>query len=108
MMETLKPCPFCGGEHMQVRYIGYEKQSAFESGYRIKCCDCGVISKACTDPAVAIAAWNHRAERSCKRLRPYYGDAPVIGAPCICSECRQELTADHRFCPNCGAKVVEE
>lgn len=45
-------------------------------------------------------------ERTCKRLRPYYGDAPIIGASCVCSECKQELAEDYSYCPNCGAKVI--
>ena len=25
----------------------------------------------------------------------------------ICSECNQETHIEHKFCPNCGAKMVE-
>lgn len=110
MKETLNPCPFCGGEA-----ILNECPHCGELNIEVSHADdCWVLEYegycdiAASEREQYIAAWNRRAERTCKRLRPYYGDAPVIGAPCICSECRQELAADHRYCPNCGAKVVSE
>lgn len=69
---TLLSCPFCGGEYVQVRYIGgkWQEPSAFDSGYRGECCDCGVITTACDTEAEAIAAWNTRAsEREAKLER---------------------------------------
>ena len=60
---TLLSCPFCGGEYAQVRYMGgkWQEPSAFDSGYRGECCDCGVITAACDTEAEAISAWNSRA-----------------------------------------------
>ena len=61
-MSELKPCPFCGSEFTQVRYMGGEWQepSAFSSGYRGECCDCGATTAACATEAAAAAAWNRR------------------------------------------------
>lgn len=99
-MEKLKPCPFCGGEFTQVRYIGLSKDSAFKRGYRGECCDCFAITKACTDPAEAAAVWNARAERTCKNMQEHGFE---------CSECDFfDAYADEtriNYCPNCGAKV---
>lgn len=59
----LLPCPFCGSKYTQVRYMGgkWQEPSAFDSGYRGECCDCGVITAAYGTADEAIAAWNHRA-----------------------------------------------
>lgn len=87
----------------------------------------------CDTEAEAIAAWNTRAERTCHadevthrnckysinrgwRERtchieyPYYGDAPVINGQPRCSECKTEFAVGMfpHYCPNCGAKVVEQ
>ena len=109
-MEKLKTCPFCGGE-----------AKAFfceESGtYDVQCQQCGALPflgrkrgsgrfKSMDD---VIAAWNRRAERTC-RMKPT-GDGSVV-----CSACRTEYTSRwlhdgeyvERYCPNCGARVEEE
>lgn len=107
-MTELKPCPFCGGEYAQVRYMGgkWQEPSAFGSGYRGECCDCGAMTAAYDTEAEAIAAWNSRVERTCR-------DASVDSSvQFYCSEC--ECTVDVpilwgavNYCPNCGSRVVE-
>ena len=64
--ETL-PCPFCSSEFTQVRYMGgeWQEQSAFSSGYRGECCDCGATTAAYDTEAEAVAAWNMRAGGYC-------------------------------------------
>lgn len=96
MSEELKPCPFCGSEHTQVRYMGgkWQEQSAFSSGFRGECCDCGVIE------AEAARAWNARTERTCE----YIGDEISGG----CSVCRGWLDPDCAYCPSCGSRVVAD
>ena len=61
----LLPCPFCGSKYTQVRYMGgkWQEPSAFDSGYRCECCDCGVITAAYSMEGAAITAWNTRAKR---------------------------------------------
>ena len=80
--------------------------------------------------AEAIEAWNTRAggycafaqpteltdgcallhERTCYIEYPYYGDAPVINGQPRCSECKTDFAVGTfpNYCPNCGAKVVDE
>lgn len=61
-ISELKPCPFCGGEFTQVRYMGLDRYpSAFQNGYRGECCDCGAVTRAFETEAEAMNAWNTRA-----------------------------------------------
>lgn len=60
----LKPCPFCGSKFTQVCYLGgkWQEPSAFDSGYRGECCDCGAITAAYATEAEAAEAWNTRTD----------------------------------------------
>ena len=106
-MADLKPCPFCGGEA--------EKLTSIDGFTSIGCLNCnpfyGVMIQRNTE-AEAIAAWNTRAERTCRSTTD-------DSAWCfVCSECgksfpRNKLHLAHNhgeinYCPNCGAKVVGE
>ena len=119
----LKPCPFCGGE---ARIIEAEI-GMFEDGYAVYCGGtCGVkmgvdgrLGEAYkwtpyfSTEAEAIEAWNTRAERTCQMTEIFCGTAS--GIEWVCSECgstcfvSEPLDTDEqpRYCPNCGAKVVE-
>ena len=94
---TLKPCPFCGGE-AHIWNSGYY--------YHGKCwkCNAGISGNGFTTAAEAIAAWNTRAERTCKNG----DDHKTVWF--ICSVCgyTQKLSHTRSYCPNCGAKVVGE
>ena len=112
MSELLKPCPFCGGEADVML-----SQSRWGQSYTIhhdtlgKCPAEYVGSMQFATESEAIAAWNSRAERTCKLDR---ND--------VCSECGaciQRITHSvyemgdgfacyPKYCPNCGAKVVGE
>ena len=63
MTDKLLPCPSCGSKYAQVRYMGgkWQEPSAFDSGYRGECCDCGLITAAFDTETEAVAAWNTRA-----------------------------------------------
>jgi Lar family restriction alleviation protein len=54
-MTDLKPCPFCGGEKVEIK--GAYVRHAF-----IECCKCGIAMVAGESKAEAIAAWNRRAD----------------------------------------------
>lgn len=123
MTKELRPCPFCGGE-----------AKAFfceESGtYDVQCQQCGALPflgrkrgsgrfKSMDD---VIAAWNRRAERTC---RPEVCDDGAGAWGVYCSECGYRFAGPHGkrevpehmatrrdimpcYCPSCGAKVVSE
>lgn len=105
MSETLKPCPFCGGEaHIK------EVVSACSVVYSVGCSDSecmGFETLLCkTTPEEAIAAWNRRAERTCRNAHH------VPEFIFKCSECGAKVYPEGergvqvRYCPGCGARVV--
>lgn len=109
-MDSLKPCPFCGGEAIRERY--YNK-------FLIECEDCeeyghGSYVVARTE-AEAIAAWNTRADRTCE-LHDCEGSFSAVNKPVWRCDCGAfmtqytDATTYHkpRYCPNCGAKVMGE
>lgn len=100
---TLRPCPFCGGE------AGVEcgvPAGTAARGYRVRCGDgscnggVGCGTHAFGTEAEAIAAWNHRAGRTCRMVDN--------GAELCCSECdcRHSYDDEPKFCMGCGARVV--
>lgn len=101
-MDELKPCPFCGGvaevTHMQHRF--YTDVEWWWVGCTNDKCPAQPFEGITFDSEQeATDAWNTRAERTCKRF--------WTGAEMICSSCAHQLNKIARYCPNCGAKVVE-
>ena len=101
MAETLLPCPFCGGVHVEIVNLG----SRPDDPHVVQCDDCDA-SVSGMSACEAIAAWNRRAGRTCRKVpgRMKYGRRMPK-----CSECGQSL-GDERwvYCPSCGARTVSE
>ena len=101
-------CPFCGGEAHVKEAVG-----ACETLYTVGCSDseCMGYETWLLKPTVdeAVAAWNRRAERTCRMGAPIDGEYR-------CGECghlnRETYRADKGWCPpeycaHCGSRVVE-
>lgn len=103
MNMTLKPCPFCGGE-------ASVKCEVFAGicvrGYWVSCdndnCNETIECRtyAFDTEAEAIAAWNHRAERT---RRTIDNGAEPCRPEC---DCRHSHDDGPESCMGCGARVV--
>lgn len=115
---TLLPCPFCGGE---AELTGFDAPE-----YWVWCPKCKASADMHTGMENAIAAWNARAEQTCRNVHEEWEKTSFTGAETsfCCSECGAHYfdaesyyaglaDADGdlirtNYCPNCGAKVVQQ
>ena len=104
MENDLLPCPFCGGEGELCTYYGGGEHN--ETVHTVMCdnedCPMNVLTPDYLTEAEAIEAWNTRAERTCRNT----SDSNYFR----CSVCRKKTyrgDETFKYCPNCGAKVVE-
>ena len=102
----LLPCPHCGGE------AEFRDGSSTKPYIRCKSCGCRTWGSHAYDKLAA--AWNRRAERTCRDV----GN----GDKFVCSECGASFDYEGRwdeptfwvddvaaavgYCPNCGARVI--
>lgn len=124
MAETLRPCPFCGGEAELVRNSS--------GSYFVRCTDRQCAAKTRLfheNENGARASWNRRAERTCRvviKERKLSQCQTLVTKSCsVCDfafgneEVRPILpgldktmvlneVVVPRYCPNCGARVVSE
>lgn len=120
MSIELKPCPFCGAK-AEMRYHPSCMCDPSHRSWEVGCsiCDARVgntiyaIGKTRDE---AITDWNTRAERTCRAIpHDNLNESEGMGdAWEVCSECGALLAVitDNQttpnYCPNCGAKVVDE
>lgn len=99
MSSELKPCPFC--KEQERLFV----QRSIGDAYWGKCLECGAEGPIAKTEQEAINAWNQRAERTCKMMKVHGDD----GYTFVCSECNRPISyfAKDKYCPQCGAKVVE-
>ena len=118
-MSDLKQCPFCGGEaDVTLSQSRYGQFYAIHHDAVGNCPASYVNSMHFATEAEAIAAWNSRAEQTC-RNDSIKRDCGVF----ICSECGVYLDIadmswdgeddsggfyEPDYCPNCGAQVMDE
>ena len=111
-MSELLPCPFCGGEAEMCHVTQlWEPRDA----YWVKCKNCRISGTHHTTEAEAIAAWNSRAERTCKWELEHSGTlydkwrCSKCGYLFVEPRCDQGYTdLEPNYCPSCGCKVVGE
>lgn len=104
MAETLKPCPFCGGEAV-IQQFNTNPSLPF----RIICaCGAEIRGSKGESAADVVKRWNRRAERTCRVVRG--GEPSSTGVPRErhCSECGGRLTRFGSYCPHCGARIIKE
>ena len=118
-MTDLRTCPFCGGEAAEIldEFDEYREKFGDEfneiglgASYKAVCCSvnkggCGAVGGWKPTEAEAIAAWNARAERTCRSIDPTDSREFFICSNCNFGAGRVEFIPN--YCPNCGAKVVD-
>ena len=102
----LLPCPFCGGKAWIVHFT---QEACYVLCENI---DCMAKQKVYGTKDEAIAAWNSRAERTCRIVESEPDDEAWVYRHEFSCECGQRnlFTTDRmppNYCPNCGAKVVD-
>lgn len=113
IMSELLTCPFCGGEASIGRrdYFFEDSNEYAMSAHYVECGTCYVRTIEYKSKDGAADAWNRRAERTCcmEYNEEWSGDELYPTECYNCSECGH-MTYDGvpTFCPNCGARVVEE
>lgn len=116
MAERLEPCPFCGGEAM-IEEVSETIGDRIIKAYIVKCSKCWCAPKPNNydgNKQNVIDRWNSRYTNTCKMTRDE-SSGPDEAYPIFyftCSECRESVMEgsmfSYRYCPNCGAEVVDD
>lgn len=121
MSDELKPCPFCGSESaphvtdcIETMVCHNIAECDDETLFWVTCSvlrgGCGAEAGYVRTKSEAVAAWNARAERTCRNTDtvPDDGSGFYPSPHLRCSECGASyaLTGYAYYCPNCGAKVA--
>lgn len=102
------PCFFCECDEARVIVVDEVTDAGAEEAtvplYAASCPYCGARGPMALSEDEAVEAWNRRAERTCH----YVYDEMLCGW--VCSECGglEPVCDNVRYCPDCGARVVEE
>ena len=120
MSIELKPCPFCGVLPTMRSYT-YSTPGSECIQFKVECENDNCPPQPTVDwhywtAEEAAEAWNTRAERTCRAIpHDNLNESEGMGdAWEICSECGAVLAVitDNQpppnYCPDCGAKVVEQ
>ena len=117
MAETLRPCPFCGGEAKMGKFtyesdvydeetLGYV-DTVERTEYAVMCQDCECSSRMSANREMAANSWNRRAERTCRivRVQPGWWECDACGR-----SIRWDLDEPPHvhYCPRCGARAVDD
>ena len=116
-MTDLLKCPFCGGEAAEMldEFDEYREKFGDEfneiglgASYKAVCCSvnkggCGAVGGWKPTEAEAIAAWNARAERTCRNVS--LDNSQFYCSMCECTVVMPLLWGDLKYCPGCGARV---
>lgn len=110
-MNELLPCPFCGGEAETLTAESMHGGNL----YGVMCANCAGRSDVYDIEAEAIAAWNSRAERTCKfTIEDNMNETEGMGdvwIECSACHCVFDFYADEwlmkmSYCPNCGRRCI--
>ena len=102
-IQGLKPCPFCGGNAIEVS--PYD-QKPLGSRWIIKCVDCGASIQG-SHRAMNKAAWNQRVHEP-RTGEWIFVDNESVSELWSCSGCGQWSFGRTNYCPNCGADMRGE
>ena len=106
-MTELKPCAYCGSKKIDIH--ANETEDGVYSMYWVVCDNCG---KGDTIPSglrdEAIKAWNARYEPTCKLEEADEDYTETSWVRCSKCESCYPIYSGAKYCPNCGAKAVEE
>lgn len=109
-MQELKPCAFCGHDEARVIVVDKVTDAGAEGAtvpiFAASCPYCGAAGSMELSYDEAVEAWNRRSERTCH-------DEAESPQSFMCGECGwfwidPEDELGFRYCPKCGARVVEE
>lgn len=104
--NQLKPCPFCGRAAMTA--------TAKNGLTTVACTECECEFGWFESYDAAVEAWNTRAERTCKNVWKDWSEWHALFECSVCGAYSHRFirhkdgTMDStRYCPHCGAKVVD-